>query len=133
MEADEARIQDAEQRLGVRFPDDYRSFLTAEGAVGRVVESAGNYLRLQPLEELVAVNAAGEMQTRFPGAVAIGDDGSRELLVYDFRKDPPPLLLLDVTAEDWHAGLYQAGSFTEFLRLFSRRGWNWGPPEAVTR
>ncbi|GAA2817978.1 SMI1/KNR4 family protein [Nonomuraea rubra] len=129
MEVDEAQIQDVEQQLGVQFPDDYRGFLITEGAAGRLVESVEGYLMLQPLGELVASNAAGEIQTRFPGAVAIGGDGSRELLVYDFRKDPPPLLLLDVTAENWQQGVYQAGSFSELLRLFPERGWDWGPPE----
>jgi hypothetical protein len=56
--------------------------------------------------------------------VVIGGDGSREMLVYDFREDPPALVLLDITAEGWPAALYQAPSLTALLEQFPQRGWS---------
>jgi hypothetical protein len=101
MGASEDEIAAVERRLGVRFPDDYRRLLAVRGSVGERMEPAGAYLRIHPVGEVIGVNQAGEIADRFPGAVVIGGDGPRELLCYDFRAAPPPLVLLDITAEDW--------------------------------
>jgi hypothetical protein len=89
------------------------------------VPPANDYLMIYPVARIVDVNEAGEIQDRFPRAVVIGSDGSRELLTYDFRQDPPTLVLLDITAEDWSRAVYQAPTLTELLREFPNRGWVW--------
>ena len=88
-----------------------------------LVPPADSYLSIHPIESVIGNNEAGGIQQRFPGALVIGGDGSREMLTYDFRQSPPPLLLLDITAPDWSSGIYQASSLTVFLAQFPDRGW----------
>jgi hypothetical protein len=57
--------------------------------------------KLLTVDDVITVNEAGEIQRRFPRALVIGSDGSREMLAYDFRQGQSPLLLLDITAQDW--------------------------------
>ncbi|MFE5594227.1 hypothetical protein [Streptomyces sp. NPDC056549] len=83
---------------------------------------------IDALAELTGINEAGEFQKRFPGAVVIGGDGSRELLVYDFRQDTPPLVTLDVSAEDWSSAIHQATSLSAFLEQFPETAWKWTTP-----
>jgi hypothetical protein len=53
----------------------------------------------------------------------MGSDGSREVLAYDFRKLQSPLVLLDITAQDWSDAVYQASSLTALLAQPPERGW----------
>ncbi|MFJ2933037.1 SMI1/KNR4 family protein [Streptomyces sp. NPDC087219] len=129
MSSDDDRIAQVEHHFGVGFPQDYRDFLGTTGSLSRFVPPADDFLVIDALDELIGNNEAGEFQKRFPGAVVIGGDGSRELLVYDFRKDTPPLVTLDVSAEDWSSAIHQAPSLTAFLEGFARTGWNWDDTE----
>lgn len=54
-----------------------------------------------------------------------GGDGSRELLVYDVRNQPPPPLLVDGWVESWTDGILQAESLTALLGQFYQQGWGW--------
>jgi hypothetical protein len=128
--ADGEQIAQIERHFAVRLPEDYRQFLAGQGGMEGFVPPAGDYLVLFPVEQLVDLNQAGGIQERFPGAMSIGGDGSREMLVYDFREDPPPLVLLDITAEGWPAALYQAPSLSALLERFPHSGWAWdqSPP-----
>jgi len=47
-----------------------------------------------------------------------------EVVAYDFREDPPALVLLDITGDDWTAALYQAPSLTALLEQFPQLGWS---------
>ncbi len=125
MGADAEQIALIERHFAVRLPEDYRRFLAGQGSAEGFVPPARDYLVLFPVGQLVDFNQAGEIQQRFPGAMVIGGDGSREMLVYDFREDPPPLVLLDITAEGWPAALYQAPSLSVLLERFPRSGWSW--------
>jgi hypothetical protein len=118
MSANDNKIAQSERRFKVRFPRDYRRFLATEGSIARFVPPADDFLMINPVEELIAVNEAGDFQERFPGSVVIGGDGSRELLAYDFRQEPPPLVLLDVSAQDWSSAVPQAPSFSALLEQF---------------
>ncbi|MEU4170236.1 SMI1/KNR4 family protein [Streptomyces sp. NPDC026665] len=129
MSANDDEIAQAERRFGVRFPEDYQRFLAAEGSIARFVPPAGDFLMINAVEELIAVNEASDFQERFPGSVVIGGDGSRELLAFDFRQEPPPLVLLDVSAQDWSSAVYQAPSFSALLERFPETGWEWDDSE----
>jgi hypothetical protein len=120
----QAQITQVERHFSVRFPDDYRRFVATQGSMDQVVAPAGDYLTIYPIDQVIGINQAGSIPERFPGAVVIGGDGSRELLAYDFREDPPALVLLDITAEGWPAALYQAPSLTALLEQFPQRGWS---------
>ncbi|WP_225804181.1 SMI1/KNR4 family protein [Streptomyces sp. NK15101] len=125
MSSNDDRIAQVEHHFGVRFPQDYRDFLATTGSLSRFVPPADDFLVIDALEELIGINEAGEFQSRFPGAVVIGGDGGRELLAYDFRQETPPLVTLDVSAENWSSAIHQAASFSALLEQFPRTGWKW--------
>ncbi|MFC8827561.1 SMI1/KNR4 family protein [Streptomyces sp. NPDC057137] len=85
------QIAAAQRHFALRFPQDYLDFLATRGAMSEFVPPADDFLMIYSPAELIDINEAGEFQKRFPGAVVIGGDGSRELLAYDFRQDPPLL------------------------------------------
>lgn len=125
MSSNDDQIAQVERHFGVRFPEDYRHFLATEGSVARFVPPADDFLMINALAELIEVNEAGEFQERFPRSVVIGGDGSREMLTYDFRQEPPSLVLLDVSARDWSSAIQQATSFSALLEQFPETGWKW--------
>ncbi|THA51631.1 SMI1/KNR4 family protein [Streptomyces sp. A1136] len=133
MSSNDDQIAQAESRLGVRFPADYRTFLATGGSVSRFVLSADDFLMINAIEELVDVNEAGDIHERFPGGVVIGRDGDREMLTYDFRQEPPALFLLDNSAQDWSAAIHQATLLTTLLEQFPEHGWNWDDQEPATQ
>ncbi|MFC5201803.1 SMI1/KNR4 family protein [Streptomyces kaempferi] len=119
------RILQVEHHFGVRFPQDYRDLLRTTGSLSRFVPPADDFLVIDALDELIGINEAGEFQKRLPGAVVIGGAGSRELLAYDFRQDTPPLVTLDVSAEDWSSAIHQATSLSALLENFPQTGGKW--------
>ncbi|MFF9851507.1 SMI1/KNR4 family protein [Streptomyces litmocidini] len=125
MSSSDDQIVQVEHHFGVRFPQDYRDFLSTTGSLSQFVPPADDFLVIDALDELIGINEAGEFQERFPGAVVIGGDGSRELLAYDFRQDTPPLVTLDVSAEDWSSAIHQAASLSALLDQFPQTGWKW--------
>ncbi|MGW7104164.1 SMI1/KNR4 family protein [Streptomyces sp. NPDC054838] len=129
MSSNDDQIAQAESRLGVRFPDDYRNFLATEGSTSRFVLPADDFLMINAIAELVDVNEAGDIQKRFPGGVVIGGDGGREMLTYDFRQEAPALVLLDNSAQDWSAAIHQATSLSALLEQFPEHGWKWDDAE----
>lgn len=129
MSSNDDLIAQAECRIGVRFPEDYRHFLATDGSMARFVPPADDFLMINAIAELIEVKEAGEFQERFPGRVVIGGDGSREMLTYDFRQDPPSLVLFDVSAQDWSSAIHQATSFSALLEQFPETGWKWDDSE----
>ncbi|MFD8421660.1 SMI1/KNR4 family protein [Streptomyces sp. NPDC059466] len=127
MRSSDDAITQAERRFQVRLPEDYRHFLVTDGTMARFVPPAGDFLVLHAAEELIEINEAGEFQDRFPGSVVIGGDGGRELLT--FRQGPSPLVLLDVSAQDWSSAIHQAPSFSAPLERFPETGWQWDASE----
>jgi hypothetical protein len=123
MAASEDKIVEVERHFSVRFPEDYRRFLLTHGSMSQFLPPANSYLSLYPIEEVIPFNEAGDIQERFPGAIVIGGDGSREMLAYDFRHDQATLVLLDITAEDWSEAIPQASSLMALLEQFPERGW----------
>ncbi|MBX9427496.1 SMI1/KNR4 family protein [Streptomyces lateritius] len=125
MTSNDSQIAEVEHHFGVRFPQDYRDFLGTTGSLSQFVPPADDFLVIHALTELIGINEAGEFQRRFPGAVVIGGDGSRELLAYDFRQATPPLVTLDVSAENWSSAIHQAPSLSALLEHFPQTGWKW--------
>jgi hypothetical protein len=116
-------LLEVERALGVQFPVDYRAFIASRGGLDEFVSPAGDFLSIYAPGRLIEMNEAADAAERFPGGVIIGGDGSREMLTYDFRQQPPPLVLLDITAEGWDAAIYQAPSFAALMAEFPTTGW----------
>ncbi|MFF0046830.1 SMI1/KNR4 family protein [Streptomyces sp. NPDC005498] len=108
MSSNDDQIAQAEGHFGVRFPEDYRHFLAREGSMARFVPPADDFLMINALTELIE---------------------GREMLTYDFRQDPPSLVLLDVSAQDWSSAIQQATSFSALLEQFPETGWKWDDSE----
>ncbi|WP_328942222.1 SMI1/KNR4 family protein [Streptomyces sp. NBC_00250] len=127
--SDDDAITQVERHFGVRLPPDYRHFLSTQGSMSRFVPPADDFLMINDVTELIAVNEAGEFRRRFPGSLVIGGDGSREMLAYDFRQEPPPLALIDVSAQAWSSAIHQAVSLSALLEQFPETGWKWDDSE----
>ena len=126
MAASEAQIPEIERRFGVRLPEDYVRFLLTRGSMKQRFSPANCSVQIYSLDDVIPINEAGEIQDRFPGALVIGGDGSREMLAYDFRRDQGSLVLLSITADDWSDAVYQAPSLTVLLAQLPERGWLFG-------
>jgi SMI1 / KNR4 family (SUKH-1) len=121
--ASEESIRDAERRLGVRFPEDYRSYIADQndGAnwFGKI------YLMLFPVEDLADLNEAYDHLDRLPGFVIFGSDGGGELFGFDFRMTPPRVVMVNSVSEGWQEAIPQAGSFVDFIeRCRAGQGFN---------
>jgi hypothetical protein len=120
--ATDAEVKTLENYVGARLPDDYRDFLLTQRSMEKFFGEVA-FLQLYPADQIIPINEAGEIQSRFPGALVIGGDGSREMLTYDFRDGGANLVLLDITAEDWSAAVFQAPSLTALLKSLPTTGW----------
>ena len=76
MAASEDQIAEIECRFGVRLPDDYRRFLLTRGSMSEFLPPADSYVQIGPIDDVIPVNKAGDIQRRFPGALVIGSDGA---------------------------------------------------------
>jgi SMI1 / KNR4 family (SUKH-1) len=117
-----AELDAAELELGVRLPADYREFLQVRDGLQEYGERS--YLEVLPLAAMLTVNEDALETERevCPGFVIFGTDGARERIGWDFRSDPPPVVLVDITTENWDGALHQAPDFTTFLAQFRAEG-----------
>jgi hypothetical protein len=121
-------VRAAESALNIaRFPHDYRTWLMTHNGLERWFGES--YLVLYSLDDVIAVTQAAEAQERLPGYVAIGSDGGGETLAFDFRKTPPPVVMVNVVSSGWHEGLLQASSFAAFMaQQEAGAGFRWDEP-----
>jgi cell wall assembly regulator SMI1 len=111
--ATESTIEAAEDRLRERFPDDYRNFLKSENGLPRWYGDV--YLSLYTIEQVVELNEIHEHLAYQPELIHIGSDGGGEAIAFDFRQDPPTVILVNLVSTDWREAILQAESFTEFM------------------
>jgi cell wall assembly regulator SMI1 len=103
----------AENRLCQRFPDDYRTFLKSEN--GLAMWYGDVYLSLYTIEQVVELNEIHEHLAYQPQLIHIGSDAGGEAIAFDFRQDPPTVILISLVSTDWSEAILQAESFTEFM------------------
>jgi cell wall assembly regulator SMI1 len=111
--ATESAIEAAENRLRQRFPDDYRTFLRSENGLTRWFGDV--YLSLYTIEQVVELNEIHGHLAHQPELIHIGSDGGGEAIAFDFRQNPPTLILVNFVSTDWSEAILQAESFTEFM------------------
>jgi hypothetical protein len=118
----DAALDDAERELGVSLPSDYRDFL--RGQDGYAASYGGAYVEIYSLAAMLAANRdlADLQRAACPGLVVFGSDGSREVLGWDYRTDPPPVVLVSITTESWADALPQAPDFGTLLTQLRATG-----------
>lgn len=117
-------IDAAEAALGVTFPPELRVLL--EATAGREAWYGACFLMIYSVESLVGVNREIE---RHDGFLAFASDGSRELVGFDTRRHPAPVVMIDISSAGWAEALFQAASLEEFLQQRERgEDFRWDDP-----
>lgn len=109
------QITVVEAMVGVHFPDAHRRLLLEQD--GWEASYGDTVLRFYGVDEIRTsyLQLLHEGPAGIDGFVAIATDGSRELIGYDQRVDPSPVVMIDITATDWSTARLQGVSFEGFL------------------
>lgn len=106
----------AAEALGRPLPDAWRAYLQSRSWFHRGWLPSGCHVRLYTPSEMLDLQGAwGESTAHHPGIAVIGGDGGREHLVLDLRRDPSPVLMVDITSEGWDSAIRQAGDVARFI------------------
>jgi hypothetical protein len=106
----------AARGIGHPAPPAWRDYLQGPSWFARGWLPSGRFLSLYAPGESLDAAHAWELDTvAFPGLMIIGTDGSRELIVIDARRDPAPVLLVDITSENWDDARPQAADVGQFI------------------
>ena len=119
-------FDEAEARLGRTLPRAYRDFIEIHGS-GPLPAPAGVYIELWAIGDVIELNEMSEAREGPQEIVRFGGDGSREHLAFDYRTDPPRVVLLDVTAARDEVLIEQGSTFEDFVGNARERGLNFGP------
>lgn len=109
--ATEAELSAVEVAIGRPLAPEHRALLAREN--GSESWHGDIFLMIYGTASIVAVQAEIE---RHPGFVVLGFDGSRELIGFDMRADPPPVVMIDITSAGWGEALFQAPNLADFMR-----------------
>src|SRR5262245_54214862 len=86
-----AALDQAEQELARRFPDDYRELmLRSNGLDG---EFSGRHVSLWPVGELAQRNADYGIARSLGGSIGVGTDGASACYALDYRSAPQPSVI----------------------------------------
>jgi hypothetical protein len=102
--ATKTELDAAEAALGQPLLAEHRALLAKEN--GSEHWYGDVFLMIYATESLVAVNREIE---RHPGFLAFASDGSRELIGFDTRATPPPVVMIDITSGGWEEALLPGG------------------------
>ncbi|GAB7040722.1 MULTISPECIES: SMI1/KNR4 family protein [Catenuloplanes] len=112
----DAEFTEAEQALGRPLPQAWRRYLQGESWFRRGWLTSGAYVWLNTPREMLGLHEAWDEATgAHTGIAIIGGDGSREQLALDLRKDPAPVLLIDITSAGWETGIPQADDVHQLI------------------
>jgi len=106
----------AAHALGQSLPAAWRDYLTGSSWFSRGWLPNGCYLSLfTPDESADAAGAWSPAAAKFPGLVILGSDGSRDMLAVDARRDPAPVVLIDISSAGWQDAVPQADNAAQFI------------------
>ncbi len=112
--ATDAAILAAESALSRTFPSDYKSFLKhTNGFEGTPYKD--NYIRLEPVEELLINNIEYEVQLTRPELLYFGGNGGGEGYFFDMSTPGPEVLMIPFISNWKEVALWHGSSFTDFL------------------
>lgn len=113
---DDQEFADAEQALGRPLPAAWRDYLQGLSWLRRGWLASDTYVWLQTPREMLTLHQAWEDSAdAHPGIAIIGGDGSREHLALDLRRDPAPVLLVDITSSGWDSAIRQADAVDDLI------------------
>lgn len=110
---DPAALRAAGEALGIEWPSDYVTLVTAHNGLEGDIGTFGLVLTV---DELVQINNH-EVMEFFPGLVVIGGDGGGEALAIDRRSGEVLLVPWIGAQEDW---LVLGSTLTDALRRMTR-------------
>lgn len=113
-------VDQIEAAYNVTLPHDYVSFLNSSERFWS--EGEANYLDFWDAARILTSNRRLPQRESHPGLLVIGTDGSREMIAFDFRRQPPPVVLVDMASSGWTDAFLQAPNFTSFLRQVKEEG-----------
>lgn len=113
-----AAVEETERQLGVKLPLEYVEFLKRlNGGEGFIGKSA--YVILWPVDEIVSMNQAYEVQKYAPGLLIFGSDGGGEAFGFDARSPECPVVQVPFVGMTWDLARPMGATFDEFLeRLY---------------
>ncbi|WP_157411616.1 MULTISPECIES: hypothetical protein [Actinoplanes] len=102
-------FDEAADALGRPLPQAWRDYLQSPAWFRQGQLASGAYLILLTPREMLELHEAWDAGTgAHPGIAVIGHSGGREQLALDLRRDPSPVLMVDITSEGWVSGIHQA-------------------------
>lgn len=121
MTVDEQALASAEASVGAKFPADYRRIMKSSDGLEEMLPSA--YVVLWSLQEVVEIHSgdAYGLRESLPDLLLIGGDGGGELLAFDLRFEPAPVVLINAVSTSWDEVSPQADSVASLL-AFLRAG-----------
>ena len=109
----DAQIREAEEALGLRFPDRWRRYVQSDAWFQRGWMRTGAYVWLySPEESARHVRAWGNRPT---GMLPIGGDGATEYLTIDARDARGRVTLTASVTRGWEGSIEQSASLDTFL------------------
>lgn len=110
-------VLDCATSLALRFPENYVEFLLLSngGEAYTSPEHPAGYFILFTTEKLVTINKMMEVQTTFPGHLAIGSNGYEEMFLMNTLVEEAPVVMIPELDNDMEFGTNIGNSFQEFL------------------
>lgn len=113
------QIDEAEQKLGKKFPEEYVEFLgITNGAEGFVGEE---YLELWKVEDVAERHAKYEIEKFCPGLIVFASDGGGESYGFDTRSSLWPIVRVPTVPMNWKDAIDEGTDFSNFLEKLSRK------------
>jgi hypothetical protein len=108
------QFDQAQQTLGYALPDAWRTHLQSPSWLRRGYLESGDYIWLYTPHETLDLRHPEKVRSAtHPGIAIIGGDGAQKHLVLDLRRDPDPVLLIDICSDAWDSAVPQADNIAE--------------------
>ncbi len=115
-----SELQKTESELGIKFPEEYASFLLeSNGAEGAIGEAA--YLVLWPLEKISPLNQMNEVEKDAPHLILFGSDGGGTAFAFDKRFASLPIVEIEYIDIGLEEPELRGQTLSEFLEYMHNR------------